>query len=157
MTRCGCGASPYVKLIAPIAEVHSVVINGETLAGDEYEVISGGYLRRKEGSWPVCSGMDFIVDYSSGYPVSLEGQHVAGLLAEEFLRGFADQDKCRLPRGVTEISRQGVTITIDSGLFPDGQTGIPEVDAFIFLWNPNGLRTRPRVYSPDMPKSGASW
>ena len=71
--------------------------------------------------------------------------------------GFADPNKCRLPRGVTEISRQGVSMTIEGELFPNGQTGIPEVDAFIFLWNPFNMKTRPRVYSPDMPRSGSSW
>lgn len=156
MVGCGCKASPYVKLIAPVSEIHAVMIDGEQLDQSEYEVVGGAYLRREDGSWPICRG-DFIVDYSAGYPVSKEGQHVAGLLAEEFLMGFADPEKCRLPRGVTEITRQGVTLTVDGGLFPNGQTGIPEVDAFIFLWNPFNMKVRPRVYSPDMPKSGASW
>jgi hypothetical protein len=37
---------------------------------------------------------------------------------------------------------------IQSGVFPHGLTGIREVDAFIGLWNPNGLTAGAKVWSP---------
>jgi hypothetical protein len=36
-------------------------------------------------------------------------------------------------------------------MFPDGMTGIREVDAYLTSINPNALRQPPRVWSPDMP------
>ena len=153
--RCSCSFSTRVKLIAPVVSIEQVLVEGRPVDPANYTIEGGAYLVSKTDPWPVCG--NFTVDYYSGYPVSKEGQYVAGILAEEFLKGMDNPAKCRLPRGVTEINRQGVTISIEAGLFPDGMTGLPEVDAFIYLWNPNGLKTRPRVYSPDLQKSGVSW
>jgi hypothetical protein len=58
--------------------------------------------------------------------------------------------KCRLPTAVTSIARQGVTMEVSSGMFPDGMTGIREVDAFLSSINPNALRIPPKVWSPDL-------
>jgi len=44
---------------------------------------------------------------------------------------------------------------LSTGMFPDGTTGIKEVDAYLMQWNPYGLRTRPEVYSPDLPRQHA--
>ena len=95
-----------------------------------------------------------VVDYYSGVRPGMVAQMAAGLLAEEFLAGMGG-DECRLPRGVTEYSRMGVSITVEAGLFPDGMTNIPEVDAFIRNWNPHGLKTMPQVMSPDISRSPA--
>jgi hypothetical protein len=48
------------------------------------------------------------------------------------------------------VARQGVAYDIVSGSFPGGFTGIREVDAFIGLWNPRGLVSDSRVWSPDL-------
>jgi hypothetical protein len=38
-----------------------------------------------------------------------------------------------------------------TGMFPDGMTGIREVDAYLTSINPNALRQPSRVWSPDLP------
>lgn len=155
--NCACRPKQSVKLVAPASKINVVTVNGEALPPDSYRVERGAYLIRQDGKqWPVCSP-GFTVDYLSGHPVPIEGQYAAGALAAEFLLGMVKPDSCRLPRGVTQITRQGVSISVEAGLFPDGMTGIPEVDAFIYQWNPNGLKTRPRVYSPDMKRTEATW
>ena len=45
----------------------------------------------------------------------------------------------------------GITIEKAAGMFPEGVTGLPEIDAYLMLWNPFGLKVAPRVYSPDLP------
>ena len=65
--------------------------------------------------------------------------------------------KCRLPQGVTSIVRQGVSFEIEGGAFPNGFTGIREVDAWIALWNPDGLRQQAKVYSPDLKRPRLTW
>jgi hypothetical protein len=56
--------------------------------------------------------------------------------------------KCRLPANVTSVSRQGVAYEIAAGTFPEGTTGIREVDAWIGLWNPEGRRQSTQVWWP---------
>jgi hypothetical protein len=37
------------------------------------------------------------------------------------------------------------------GAFPNGKTGVREVDAYLERWNPSGLRNRPAMaWSPDV-------
>lgn len=80
------------------------------------------------------------------------GAHAAGVLALEFYKLVSNDRKgCRLPAGVQNISRQGVNMTIREDMFDKGRTLVPEVDAYLALFNPHGLRQRPRVYSIDRP------
>ena len=52
---------------------------------------------------------------------------------------------------MTTVTRQGVSYDIAAGSFPNGMTGIREVDAYIALWNPNGLRQPVAVWYPGKP------
>ena len=72
------------------------------------------------------------------------------MLACEFAKACTG-GKCRLPSSVTSIARQGVTMTISSGMFLGGQTGIREVDAYVVSVNPNAQVMPPVVWSPDVP------
>lgn len=55
--------------------------------------------------------------------------------------------KCRLPRRVQTVSRQGVTYQMvdPTDIYRDGLTGLPEVDIWIASVNPNRLMGAPRV------------
>jgi hypothetical protein len=55
------------------------------------------------------------------------------------------------------VARQGITIEVATGMFPEGVTGMPEIDAYLMLFNPFGLRVMPRVYSPDLPRHRQVW
>lgn len=72
----------------------------------------------------------------------------AGVLANEYYKSCGGQ-KCRLPNGVTNITRNGISMELPTGLFPNGGTGLPEVDPIIRIYNPNGLKMPPRAMSPD--------
>lgn len=149
---CGCSGVGGVELDIPIGRIDEVKINGTVLDPSAYLVIDGHTLVRKDHTnWPSCAGKDFTVTYLNSYPVDEMGQFVAGMLAEEFIKAMLSDKKCRLPSTITSMARAGISYDLTKGMFTDGVTGIPEVDAWIVLWNPYGLRTRPAVYSPDLP------
>lgn len=160
-TDCSCTNLCVVYLEPPVGAVESVTIDGVTIDPSAYRVDNGNELVRTDGDcWPRCQNMEagedeegsFVVEYLNARPVDEIGSYAAGILAGEFAAACAG-GKCRLPAQVTEIARQGVTFTVATGAFPDGQTGIREVDAYIGFVNPNGLKMRPRVSSVDLPPS----
>lgn len=148
-----------LELPGPIGLVSEVKIDGDVLAPAAYRIENGRYLVRLDGApWPTDSGDNFTVTYVNSHPVGALGAHAGGIMAAEWLKLLTNaKGGCRLPRSVTSVSRQGITMEITSGMFPDGVTGLPEVDAFLMLWNPFGLKVAPRVYSPDLPQHRQVW
>lgn len=140
-----------IPLPAPVGRVDQVVVDGVVLDPSKYVVENGEWLLRTDGgTWPSLQGPSFTVTYLQGFAVDLMGRYAAGLLAAEFFKAITGTKGCRLPSGVTDIVRQGVTMKLPTGIFDGGQTGITEVDAYVAQWNPNRLRTRPAVYSVDL-------
>ena len=74
----------------------------------------------------------------------------AGVLACEFAKACTG-GKCRLPSGITSVVREGISMVLSAGMFPDGMTGIREVDAYLVSVNPAAQRYQPLVWSPDVP------
>lgn len=150
----------YVNLTAvealvlpgPVAAVTEVRVGGAVLPSGAYRVENDMYLVRTDGgSWP-ARGDGFTVTYLNSHTPGVMGSYAAGVMAEEWLKLLTRvKGGCRLPKSVTNVSRQGLTMEIARGMFPDGVTGMPEVDAYIMLLNPFGLKVAPRVYSPDLP------
>jgi hypothetical protein len=158
-TEQGCA----VKLPPPATQVTQVKINGVVVNPTTYR-LSGRTLYFTGSPCPVPMAQDlsledtqpgtFSVTYLNAYPVDSLGAYAAGLLTMEFAKACTG-GKCRLPAGVTQIVRQGVSMQIVTGAFPGGETGIREVDAFIGLWNPAHLRAPAMVWSPDMEQMGS--
>lgn len=168
---CACSMIQEVILYGPASLITEVKIDGVVLDESAYRLDPGGRLVRTDGDgWPLCQNMNaadtedgtWSVEYIPGAPVDGLGAWVAGILAGEYVE-VCTTGKCRLPATVTQIVRQGVTMTIAPGAFPDGKTGIREVDSYIEAVNPNGLRAAPVVWSPDLarPRSmqspGGGW
>lgn len=150
---CGCSDGEFVYLKAPVGRIDSVVVDGVTLPNTAYRVENGNRLVRLDGGrWPSCAGTNFTVTYLNAHEVDVYGQFIGGLLAVEFLKLLTNPQQCRLPAGTTVVNRQGVSVEITRGTFPDMTTGIQEVDLYLKQWNPNGMKTLPQVYSPDMPE-----
>lgn len=148
-----------LDLPGPVGAVSSVVIGGAVLDPLAYRVENGRYLVRLDGgSWPAGADDDFTVTYFNSHPVDEMGSYAAGVMAAEWLKLFTNaKGGCRLPKSVTNIQRQGLTMELARGMFPDGVTGMPEVDSYIMLLNPFALKVMPRVYSPDLPKHRQVW
>jgi hypothetical protein len=157
-TPCSCSYVPTVVLPGPVGRVDEVIVDGVVLDPLSYRIDNGNELVRTDGQdWPMCQDMaaacgepgSFCVTYVRGAVPDELGCWVAGMLAQEFAKACTG-GKCRLPAGVTQVTRQGVSFTIGTGPFPGGVTGIREVDAYIELFNPNHLTQAPTVWSPDL-------
>ena len=156
-TFCSCSSICEIVLPVPVGGIASISIDGVVLDPSTYRVDNANRLVRMGGEcWPACQDMEAASDAVGSFTVSFYPhlapnallRYAAGILANEFYRACTG-GQCRLPQGVTSISRSGVVMEIPSGLFPNGGTGIREVDAIIRIYNPFGLKTPPRVMSPD--------
>jgi hypothetical protein len=151
-----------VVLPAPVGRVDAVKIDGVVIAPTLYRVDNGNELVwMGDGDCPFLGTQDmslsddevgtWSVTYLNAYPVDSTGAYAAGVLAMEFALACSNSDACRLPDNVTSIVRQGIAMEIRPGMFPDGMTGLREVDAYIALWNPRGQQPA-TVWSPERPK-----
>lgn len=158
---CGCTSQCEVRLPAPIGRIDEVRVNGVVLQATDYEVHNSDLLVwTGEGDCPFPSSQDMslpitepgtmAVTYVNAYPPGPEGTYAASVLALEFGLACAGEN-CRLPDGVRSIVRQGISMEIAAGSFPDGVTGIHEVDAYTAIWNPRNIDP-PVVWSPDLPQ-----
>jgi hypothetical protein len=154
---CSCTSLCEVILPQGVGHIESVSLDGSELDPTAYRVDNGNRLVRQDGlCWPYCQDMrapadgvgSFTVSYYPGVAPDDLLRYAAGILATEFYKACSNQ-KCRLPAAVTSVVRQGVQFEIASGIFMNGSSGIREVDAVVAIYNPYGLRTPPRVLSPD--------
>ena len=154
---CSCTALCEVILPNEVGDIVEVWLDGVILPPDAYRVDNGRKVVLVNGEcFPTCQDMEnndpasggaWITYYPGVAPNDLL-KYAAGVLANEFYLACSGKE-CRLPNGVTNIARAGMTMTVQTGLFADNVTGITEVDAIIRIYNPYGLKARPRVMSPD--------
>jgi hypothetical protein len=143
------GRPDAIYLEAPVGAIDSVTVSGLPLVPTAYVVENGNLLVRTDGGgWPVGA---IAITYQNSYPADALAQRVAGVLALEYYRMISGGQKCRLSTRVTNVQRQGITMEIEPGLFPNNETGVPEVDHFIKQWNPSAAKVRSSVITPDLP------
>lgn len=96
-----------------------------------------------------CAGT-WGIRYWRGNPVPTGGVDAVTELACELWR-MCQGNECRLPRGVQNIMREGVSYTlIDQS--EDWLAYLPHINAWINTVNPAGLKEQPYVVSIDMPR-----
>jgi hypothetical protein len=155
--ECSCVVLEQIDLPLPVGRVDEVRVDGTVLDPSTYRLDPPGHLVRLDGgTWPVCQDLSkpdtqagtMSVTYLNAAVVDSLAEYAAGVLASEFAKACIGA-KCRLPSGVTEISRRGTTMTIPAGLFTGGLTGIREVDVFVLAYNPHLQKMPSTVWSPD--------
>lgn len=147
--ECGCHHISEIKLPGyPVVSVDSVKIDGEEVDPAFYRLDDHRWLvwvgeeESGRSAWPCCQRVDlpdtdldtFSIGYSFGTTPDQGGVMACASLACQLALAFSPGDNaCRLPRRVTTIARQGVTIAVldPLTLFKEGQTGLPEVDMWI--------------------------
>lgn len=155
---CACDGLRQIKLPAPVHTITEVRVDGSPLVSG-YRLDNSRLLVRTDGnSWPTGNDITrsdtqtgtWSVTAQYGESIPTGAAIAVGELACEFIRGMSGQD-CQLPRGITQLARQGVTITMPdvSTAFEKGLTGLRFVDMFIRTWNPKGIRARAQTYSVD--------
>lgn len=165
--KCGCGSTSYVRLAGyPVREIVEVKIAGVVLDPSEYALVGWRKLLRttdpgppqQPRSWPGCQDLGleddqpgtFSITYTHGQDPPLAGIRAAAEFACE-LYNACQGGACRLPSGIVQVVRQGVTFNRVAPIgeyLRAGATGLTFVDAFIGTYG--GLRRRSAVFSPDL-------
>lgn len=159
-TNCSCRPNCEVYLPAPVSSVIEVIQDGLVVPSTSYRVDDAKWLVRTDGlCWPehadmnVDSGVGFFqVTYVRGTPVPNAVLNAAGILACEYAKACTNAGGCRLPASVQSIARQGLNVQfLDFNMLVErGFTGITEVDSIIQAYNPYALKSRLRVWSPEI-------
>lgn len=159
-SACSCTSIHELILPSEVGRIEEVTIDGVILDPAEYRVDDGNRLIRMDGlGWPSCQDFNaeagtegsFTVSFFPGVAPNDLTRYAAGVLATEYFLA-CDGKECRLPTGVTTVTRAGMSMQIEAGSFPGGMTGIPEVDAVIRVYNPYGIKARAKALSPDVPR-----
>jgi hypothetical protein len=166
-----CGHTPAATYCKPLSEVDIPgpvgYIDSLKIDGAEVDLTTGdfrlddGHLLVWQGSGasPLPETQDlnkpdtepgtWSITYSRSYPVGEDAKIAVAYLAMEFAKACLPKAKCSLPRGVTNVVRNGVSFSVEAGLFPGGLTGIDVVDQFILKWAPAGSPLRnATVFNP---------
>jgi hypothetical protein len=137
----------------PVVELLAVrTAGGDPLAPADYRIGRGGYLEARAAGarMPTCSA-PIRLRYRYGRSPGPAGAQHAVHLADAFGRARLDPDSSILPGTVSQIVRQGITLTQQtaSQLVTLGQVGLAPVDLWVATVNPSGARRRSRSWSPD--------
>jgi len=135
-----------------VTEVTSVTVNGSPFTS--YNLTRSGWLERIDGKrWDLCSGAT-VVTYRHGEPPPRGGVQSAVTLAIEIARDIYGLGKCRLPKRLSTVTRQGVTVDILDSLdvLKEGGTGLTYVDMWLHSVNPEARPQMAGVWSPDVPR-----
>lgn len=155
--NCSCTTLEEALLPGVVYDILQVKVDGTPLATSAYRLDNNRLLTRTDGgTWPTCQNLmaadtetdTWSVTARFGEPVPILGQQAVGELAAEITRACLGED-CRLPKNITQLARQGVTIS-----FPEGQNLADRLylcGLFIETFNPKRLVALPRVYDVDGP------
>jgi hypothetical protein len=170
---CGCGTESYIELAGyPVQRILEIKLDGEVLdpaanyrLDERTKIIRLADLSTSPPTdrfWPVCQDLSlpdtepgtFSVTYEWGMAPPELGKQAAAQLAVELWRASpSNQGDCRLPTKVTRIVRQGIEmdrLVSIASVLRSGSTGLPLVDAFIAMVNPQGQKMRSLAWSPDV-------
>lgn len=153
--RRPCAPLSEVDIPGPVGYIDSLLIDGEDidLSNGDWRLDDGHLLVwQGAGPSPLPSYQNlnlpdtepgtWSITYSRSYPVLADGRLAVAYLAMEFAKACKPKGKCALPRGVTSVTRNGVSFSVEAGLFPNGLTGIDIVDQYILKWAPAGAPSR---------------
>lgn len=163
-TPCGCSGRYYFITLSerlPVVSVEQVTVDGTILLPADYRVDDHARLVRVSGEpWPVRQDLElpitepgtFSVTFTAGRRPPIELQMAAAELACEMKRACGGLD-CSLPRNVTSVSRQGVTMNIDAleAAVGAAATGLAMVDNVVGQYDCR--RARSRVWHPSLGRS----
>lgn len=136
----------------PVTAVDEVVIGSDPVAyGAE---LPAGLVWLDDGrAWPLDGTTAITYRHGIGPPTG--GVQSAISLALELGKARTDPAACKLPKRITQLQREGVSVALmDAGEHLDKhRTGLLDVDAWLMSVNPYHLSRRTSVWSPDRPRT----
>lgn len=167
--ECGCSQmNQFQTDHGPILSVDNITIDGvvfpEFSAGvQNWRVDDRRWIVRLDGkTWPQCQFLDlpitqpgtWQVTYSWGrYPPD-SGVLACKQLVCEMLKALNPAARCQLPQRAMRVIRQGLSVQFQDIKQDEERTGLYFVDLFIRTYNPQGLRSQPWIWTPDIPSRG---
>lgn len=162
---CAGGPSQIGLGAAPVFSVSEVLVDGAVVPAADYRVDDRRWLVRlpttgtTKAYWPSCQRLDlpatetgtFQVTFTYGNPPPETGVRAAIDLACQIATERC-AGECTIPTNVTQLSREGVQIALVRPSEAVLDNYPLSVRAFLNAVNPGGLRRRPRVFSPDLPR-----
>jgi hypothetical protein len=149
--NCTCTAAERVRLPDDdVTAVEEVTVSGTPRPAGSYALDRGHLLDLTGRGWPT-SPPGFTVRYRHGRPPPDGGRRAAALLAREHARARVGDPASPLLLNLVSRTRQAITETFvpAADLIERGQTGVPQVDAWVATVNPGKLTRRARAWSPD--------
>lgn len=169
----GCSCTTVQEIIlpgGPVTAVTAVKVDGIHLVSptdwrlDDWRRL----VRTDGGSWPMCNDMNlddtqpgtWSATVTYGQPVPTMGRMAVGELTYQLILACMGDDCCVLPYRITELARQGITLSFPDvsdlfGMDRAGRvtnlTGLQFCDMFLDAANPFGLRSKSHAYSIDQP------
>lgn len=138
-----------------VSSITNVSIGDTVVDPSVYRLAAGGWLERTDGHSWLHWRDELVVTYTYGSPPTEAGVQAAVTLANELGKAECGDATCRLPKRVTSIARQGMTIAVIDSMdfFKIRKTGIADIDLWLTAVNPDGRKRRARVISPDIPRA----
>lgn len=96
---------------------------------------------------------EWIVTYVYGTPPNEQIRFAIWKMQEQFDLALAGDSACRLPKRITSIARQGISMTLldPQDFLEKGLTGIEEVDFMLSTMNRGRAKARSRVFTQHNP------
>lgn len=159
LVGCGCGGHDAVRLPnTPVVDVLAITIDGAEV-DPGVGIVDDIWLTRRDGKpWPCCQRLDLAatepgtweIRYRWGVAPPASGLIAVEILACELAKSWTPGCSCRLPKRLTNVVREGVSVTVldPFEFLDDGRFGIYEVDQFVDKHNPGRLQRPARVIDP---------
>lgn len=158
-SRC-CGAGDWMHLNdpagLPVYSVETVRLGPDEVPVDQWRfdpdtsvlwAVPPMTWPLRDEAWSRCgAGEAFCVDATVGTAPDAWALDVAAVLTCELWKS-ARGDKCRLPRNVTQVTGQGVTVSLSDSELTDL---LPEVTAWVAAVNPHHAVLPAKLWSPDV-------
>lgn len=175
---CNCGPAPELQLPGPVWQDLSrdyphgrnytvdVFMDGVRLDDQWFRVLDGGHVVSVGWQWPWTQDLSrpaipepessprdltgtWGIRYWRGRPIPAAGVYAVTVLACELWKACSGDNTCKLPRGVQDVQREGVSYTlVDQS--SDLLGNLPEVNAWVQTVNPHGIKEQSYVVSPDL-------
>lgn len=100
-----------------------------------------------------CVTKEFTVDYVYGSQPNENIRFAIYMYQKELDLAIAGSEDCKLPQRVTNIARQGISMTIldPQDFLEKGLTGVAEVDSVLNAFNPAKAKARARLFTDSHP------